>query len=131
LKELSQAPPGWAAEARRTIRYHGGIMPVYNKTEFRILVRDDHFLLLRPSAESAFRVLEPQMFVGFADDSGTEGFPTTSEHRVLVFDVVRGYDKIVLKCVCVMRSTSGAPATMGRRSPGPSARSAGQNKRNA
>jgi hypothetical protein len=62
---------------------------------------------------------------------GPRVFQQPRSNRVLVFDVVRGYDKIVLKCVCVMRSTSAAPATMGRRSPRPSARSAGQNKRNA
>jgi hypothetical protein len=56
LKELSQAPPGWAAEARRTIRYHGGIMPVYDKTEFRILVRDDHLRALDEGEEITIKL---------------------------------------------------------------------------
>ena len=56
LKELSQAPPGWAAEARRTIRYHGGIMPVYDKTEYRILVRDDHLRALDEGEEITIKL---------------------------------------------------------------------------
>ncbi|MBW3600152.1 MAG: hypothetical protein KY475_23120, partial [Planctomycetes bacterium] len=56
LKELSQAPPGLALEARRTIRAHGGIMPIYDKTEYRILVRDDHIRALDDSEEITIKL---------------------------------------------------------------------------
>ncbi|MBW3600404.1 MAG: hypothetical protein KY475_24465 [Planctomycetes bacterium] len=56
LKELSHAPPGLAVEARRTIRDHGGIMPTYDKTEYRILVRNDHLRALDEGEEITIKL---------------------------------------------------------------------------
>ncbi|MBW3599817.1 MAG: hypothetical protein KY475_21420 [Planctomycetes bacterium] len=56
LQELSQAPPGLAVEARRTIRAHCGVMPLRDYTEYRILVRDDQLTALDAGEEITIKL---------------------------------------------------------------------------